>query len=84
MRRFKKGDRVVSLVPVGSNNVENCKGTVIDTDFVDITVLFDVYIRGHYSLDDIKNGRAWYCDKEDLKKIISHTIINKYYKKVIN
>lgn len=76
---FKKSDRVISMIPVGNNGVEDAMGIVLYIKTGgNICVQFDNYINGHDGGDferDTgifirgKSKYCWYMSNRNLKLI---------------
>ena len=89
MRKFKIGDRVKSLFPVGNKDIDSATGAVISILTIPsrdlIGVEFDGYIEGHSGINHTgRGGHCWNCIPEELEyikcKVRKRSIINKFAK----
>jgi hypothetical protein len=60
-------DRVISLVPVGSERIKNAIGEVLAFVKGDYGVEFDNYIDGHNCTGRGKSGHCWWINEYNLK-----------------
>lgn len=83
-KKFKIGDRVVAVKPVGYKGVKGVKGTVIgflgkyiSKDTL-VAVKFDEDIGGHdcsMAGASCESGYGWHCEKDKIKKIEEEKVI---------
>lgn len=71
MAKFKVGDKVISIAPVGHEGVTGAYGEIVAIDLNDyrlFLVKFDQHIGGHDGYGEC-NERGWWCASSDIKLV---------------